>query len=136
LCFIAPVRQSSIWYFFIWRCKHSLLVASWGFVIVATYDDYIGNNNTSLGFVTFFVMPCVNWLFDYQRLIVATLKFNNNVFCLLHPFVEFLLDISSFVNAKHSLLDVQWRLVVTISFDYIRHNNTPFGFINFCYVKY
>jgi hypothetical protein len=37
----------------------------WGLIIIGTTcHDYIGHNNTSVGFVTFLVMLCVNILFN------------------------------------------------------------------------
>jgi hypothetical protein len=35
-----------------------------GLIIVVTCFDYIGHNNTSLGFVTFLLMSFVSLLFD------------------------------------------------------------------------
>jgi hypothetical protein len=35
-----------------------------GLIIVVICSDYIGHNNTSLGFVTFLFMSCVSLLFD------------------------------------------------------------------------
>jgi hypothetical protein len=48
----------------------SLLIMQWGPIVVICYD-YIGHNNTFLGFVTFLVMSFDNLLFDNHESRVA-----------------------------------------------------------------
>jgi hypothetical protein len=55
---------SSFYLIFFHLDIHSLRVMQWGLIVVAIHPNYIGHNNTSLGFVTFLMMSCVNLLFD------------------------------------------------------------------------
>jgi uncharacterized membrane protein len=51
-------------YFHLEMQKFIIIHVQLGLIIVVTYFYYIGQNNTSLGFVTFLLMSCVSLLFD------------------------------------------------------------------------
>jgi hypothetical protein len=131
LCFVTHVCQDYIWYFFIWRCKHSILIVQWVIIVVVICHDYIGHNN-SLWVLQLFlqchmlVYYLIVWTYGCNvHLLVACIMFyciHVSKFCLIFFHLEMLT----------TFFVMQWGLIIIIItyLDYIEHNRS-LGIVTF-----